>query len=360
MKNKLIQTSALALLLTLLNSCSGDAPQQAAATQAPVIETFQLQQEKLSSELRLPAELSSFQQVDLYAKVSGFVQALKVDIGSAVSKGQVLIVLEAPEISSQLAASESRLKSQEAIYTASKSNYNRLLETSKTAGTVSQNELEQANARKSSDLAQWEAAKASYRELSTIKDYLVIRAPFSGIVTTRTVNLGALVGPSGKGSEFPLLTIQEQGKLRLALSVPEMYTGYLEKGDKLSFMVKSLPNEEFEGKIARMAGALDLRLRAERIELDVENTGKKLLPGMVAEVLLPLVARESTFVIPKTALVNAAEGLFVIRVQNGITKRVEVKKGREVEDKVEIFGDLKANDVLVKIASEEIRDGQKL
>lgn len=360
MKNKLIQTSALALLLAFLNSCSSEAPQQAADAKAPVIATFQLQKEKLSSELRLPAELSSFQQVDLYAKVAGFVKTLKVDIGSAVSEGQVLIVLEAPEITSQLAAAESRLKSQEAIYTASKSNYSRLLETSKTAGTVSQNELDQANARKSSDLAQWEAAKASYRELTTIKDYLVIRAPFSGIVTTRTVNLGALVGPSGKGSEFPLLTIQQQGKLRLAVSVPEMYTGYLDQGDELSFIVKSLPNAAFTGKIARMAGALDLRLRSERIELDVDNKSKQLLPGMVAEVLLPLVARESAFVIPKTALLNASEGLFVIRVENGTTKRVEVKKGREVEDKVEIFGELQPGDQLVTIASEEIHDGQKL
>lgn len=363
MKTNFIRIVAIVLsglLFTVLSSCSSGQPEKENVVKAPPLETFLLHKEKLSTELRLPAELSSFQQVDLYAKVSGFVSELKVDIGSQVTKGQLLIVLEAPEISSQLAAAESRLKSQEAIYIASNSNYNRLLETSKTAGTVSQNDLDQAAAKRNSDMAQWEAAKSAHKEISIMKSYLTIRAPFSGVVTARSVNLGALVGPAGKGSEFPLLTIQEQQKLRLAVSVPEMYTGYLKQGDKLSFNVKSILNENFEGSIARMAGALDLRLRSERIEMDVYNTSKRLLPGMVAEVLLPLNSKDSTFVIAKTALVNAAEGLFVIKVINGKTKRTTVQKGREFEDKVEVFGDLRAKDILVKMASEEVRDGSSL
>lgn len=363
MNTKLIASPLLtlsALLLVFLSSCSSGEPEETAPVQAPVIETFTLQKEQLSSELRLPAELSGFQQVDIYAKVTGFVKELKVDIGSEVKQGQVLIILEAPEISSQLAASESRMKSQEAIYIASKSTYNRLLETSKTAGTVSQNELDQAAAKKNSDLAQWDAAKATNKEISIMRSYLEIRAPFTGIVTARSVNLGAYVGPSGKGSEFPLLAIQEQQKLRLAVSIPEMYTGYLKKGDQLSFQVKSLPGQTFDAKIARMAGALDLRLRSERVEMDVYNTTKQLLPGMVAEVLLPLTSQTSTFVVPKTAIVSSSEGVFVIKVINGRTKRFEVTKGREIEDKVEIFGDLSTNDKLVKLASEEIRDGMAL
>jgi len=362
MKNNFhpFKIAALASALLILAASCGTRHTEAATDKAPALETFQLQKEKLSSELQLPAELTGFQQVDLYAKVTGFVQELKVDIGSQVTKGQLLITLEAPEISSQLAASESRMKSQEAIYIASRSNYNRLLETSKTAGTVSQNELEQADARRNSDLAQWEAAKASYKEIRIMQSYLEIRAPFSGIVTYRAVNPGAYVGPSGKGSEFPLLTIQEQQKLRLAVSIPELYTGYLKKGDELSFRVKSLMGETFRGQIARMAGALDLRLRSERIEMDVNNTSKRLLPGMVAEVLLPLTGRDSTFVVPKSAVVNSGEGIYVIRVSGGKTQRVEVVKGREVSDKLEIFGNLSPKDVLIKLASEEIRDGMKV
>ncbi|TEB41357.1 HlyD family efflux transporter periplasmic adaptor subunit, partial [Flavobacterium circumlabens] len=149
----------------------------------------------------------------------------------------------------------------------------------------------------------------------------------------RNVNLGTYVGPSGKGSDLPLLTIQQQDKLRLAVSVPELYTGYLHNGDEMSFNVKSLP-ETFKATITRMSGALDLKLRSERVEMDVHNTTKNLLPGMVAEVLLPLNAKDSTFVIPNTALVNSAEGIFVIKVVNHKATRIDVKRGREIDDKI--------------------------
>ena len=231
-------------------------------------------------------------------------------------KGQLLMVLEAPEISSQLAASESRLRSQEAVYMASNSTYKRILETSKVEGTISKNDLEQSEARKNSDYAQLQAAKASYKEIQNIQGYLQIRAPFDGVVAARNVNLGAYVGPAGKGSELPLFTLQEQSKLRLSVYVPEMYTGYLKNGDEISFSVKSMPGQTFKAKVSRMSGALDSRLRSERVEMDVINTTKKLLPGMVAEVLLPLKAQDSNYVIPKTALVTSSEGTFVLEVPN--------------------------------------------
>jgi len=356
MKNKIIQPTALFFATVFfLSSCNSKKEETVTAAIEPKTETFLLEKEKLTTELRLPAELTGFQQVDLYAKVSSFVKLLKVDIGSKVTKGQLLIVLEAPEISSQLAAAESRLKSMEAIYATSKSTYNRLYETSKVEGTISKNDLEMASGKKNSDYAQYQAAVASHKEVSIMRGYLEIRAPFDGVVASRNVNLGTFVGPSGKGSDLPLLTIQQQNKLRLAVSIPELYTGYLHNGDEMSFNVKSLP-ETFKAKITRMSGALDLKLRSERVEMDVLNKGN-LLPGMVAEVLLPLNAKDSTFVIPKSALVSSAEGLYVIKVLNHKATRIDVKKGREIDDKIEIFGDLNPQDKLVKIASEETKEG---
>jgi RND family efflux transporter MFP subunit len=268
------------------------------------------------------------------------------------------MTLEAPETNSQLAAAQSRLKSQEALYTASKANYERLYETSKTPGTISKNDLDQAIARRNSDQAQFEATKAAYKEVAAIRDYLEIRAPFSGIITARNVNLGAYVGPSGKGSEFPLLTLQEQKNLRLAISIPEVYTGYLKQGDQISFTVKSMPDQVFTAKVKRLSGALDLRLRSEKIEMDVPNTSKRLLPGMVAEVHIPLPANASTFVIPKKTLLETAEGIFVLKNNNNKIEKIEVKKGREADDRIEIFGDLKADDELVTNPSEEMQTGQ--
>ncbi|MEN2398809.1 efflux RND transporter periplasmic adaptor subunit [Flavobacterium sp. MC2016-06] len=357
MKNKIVQSTAIVFAAVfLLSSCNSKKEETVTAEIEPKTETFLLAKEKLTTELRLPAELTGFQQVDLYAKVSSFVKILKVDIGSEVKKGQLLIVLEAPEISSQLAAAESRLKSMEAIYATSKSTYNRLYETSKVEGTISKNDLEMANGKKNSDYAQYQAAIAAHKEVSIMRGYLEIRAPFDGVVAARNVNLGTFVGPAGKGSDLPLLTIQQQDKLRLAVSIPELYTGYLHKGDEMSFNVKSLP-DTFKATIQRMSGALDLKLRSERLEMDVHNTKGNLLPGMVAEVILPLNAKDSTFVVPRTAVVASAESTFVIKVLNHKATRVEVKKGREIDDKVEVFGDLNLNDKLVKMASEETKEG---
>ncbi|WP_207510663.1 efflux RND transporter periplasmic adaptor subunit [Longitalea luteola] len=349
-------------LLALLQSCKSTNGEETAnnTKAAPVVvstEVVSLQKGRLSSSLQIPGELVAFQQVDLYAKENSFVRKLYVDVGSEVKTGQLLVTMEAPELASLEAAAQSRLRSQEALYIASKSNYERLLETSKTPGTISQNDLDQALAKKNSDFAQWDAAKAQSREVANRRGYLEIRAPFNGVITARNVNPGAYVGPSGKGSEFPLFTLQEQKKLRLVIYVPEAYTGYLNQQDIVNFNVNAFPNEKFSAQVKRLAGALDSRLRSQRIEMDVTNANKRLLPGMVANVMIPLSTKDSTFILPKTAVVSSQERVFVIKVVNNKAEWVDVKKGRETDGKVEVFGELNAGDLIVKTGSEEVRDG---
>jgi RND family efflux transporter MFP subunit len=333
---------------------------QQAVAEVTTTEVFPVQKGRLSSSLQIPGELIAYQQVDIYAKEASFVKRLYVDVGSEVSAGQLLGTMEAPELGSQLAGAQSNIKSREAIYMASKANYDRLFETSKTPGTISPNDLEQAAARKNADLAQLEAAKAAYRQVAEMQSYLQIRAPFSGVITARNVNPGAYVGPSGKGSEAPLFTLQEQKKLRLVISVPEAYTSYLSQKNEVNFSVKALPNQQFKARVKRMAGAIDNRLHSQRIEMDVVNKDKKLLPGMVAEVNLPLPANDSTFLVPKTAVVNSTESVFVIRVVNNKAERVNVKTGREANGTIEIYGNLNPGDLLLKTATDEIRNGNAL
>jgi len=362
------KTISLFLLIIILsaaitgcnNSAARDEQETATNPLESSAEKITLKKDTLETRLIIPGELVAYQQVDLYAKVTGFVKELKVDIGSKVKAGQVLITLEAPEMMAQLSAAQSRLKSQEALYTASQANYNRLVETSKTPGTISPNDLELAEAKKNADYANLEAARAGYKEVSDIKNYLVIRAPFNGTITARNVNVGAYVGPSGKGSELPALTLQQQAKLRLVISIPENYSGYLKQGDDVTFSVRSMPSENFKAKLARLSGALDLRLRSQRAEADIENADAKLLAGTVADVSTTLRSSNSSFVIPKTALVNGAEGIFVIKVVNGKAQRVTVKKGLEANGLVEVFGELSENDILLKKASDEIKTGQEV
>jgi membrane fusion protein, multidrug efflux system len=354
------------LVVTLFSSCGtsdGESKEkkedkEKAAEKAPApAETIALQKGRLSTTLYVPGELIAYQQVDLYAKENSFVKKLYADVGSEVREGQLLVTMEAPELASQLASAQSRVKSQEAIYIASKSNYDRLVETSKTPGTISQNDIDQADARRKSDFAQWDAAKSAYSEIAETLKYLEIRAPFGGVISARNVNPGAYVGPSGKGSELPIFTLQEQKHLRLVISVPEAYTGYLTDRDEVKFSVKSRPSEFFHAKVKRLAGALDSRLRAERIEMDVFNNDKKLLPGMVAEVNVPLPARDSTFVVPASAVVNSTERVFVIKVVDHKAQWVDVKTGRSENGRTEIYGSLNEGDQIIKTASEERRDG---
>ncbi|MBZ5857328.1 efflux RND transporter periplasmic adaptor subunit [Flavihumibacter profundi] len=364
-KMKMIPFNGL-LLTVLLCSChpgekqeqKSKEPQQAA--DVPATEVFPLQRGRLSSSLQIPGELIAFQQVDLYAKENSFVKKLYVDVGSEVKAGQLLVTMEAPELGSQLAGALSNIQSREAIYTASKANYDRLYATSQTPGTISPLDLEQAAARKASDLAQLQSAKEAYQQIAETQNYLQIKAPFNGVITARNVNPGAYVGPSGKGSELPLFTLKEQKKLRLVISVPEAYTSYLSHKNEISFTVKSMPDQQFKAHINRMAGALDNKLHAQRIEMDVENNDKKLLPGMVAEVNLPLPANDSTFIVPKSAVVNSTEKVFVIRAVDSKAEWVNVKTGRANNDSIEIYGSLHPGDQLLKAANEEIRNGSAL
>lgn len=366
--HQIAMTVLVAGAATVLQSCGSSRAEEEeskkaaaeASAGAAVVDAFPLKKEQLVSNIQIPGELIAYQQVDIYAKVSSFVKKLHVDVGSEVREGQLLATMEAPELTSQLVTSESRLKSFEAIYQASKANYERLLETSKTPGTVSQNDLDVALAKQRSDLAQLDAARSASREITDTRNYLEIRAPFSGIISARNVSTGAYVGPSGKGSEFPLFTLVEQRKLRLVVSVPEQYTSYLKNQSQVTFKVKSFPNQNFPAKVSRLAGALDVRLRSQRTEMDVINSDRKLLPGMIAEVSIPLSGDVNTFAVPRTAVLNSTQGTYVIKVVDKRAVWVPVKTGSSSTEKTEIFGDVKEGDVLVKVANEEIRDNSDL
>ena len=279
-----------------------------------------------------------------------------VDIGSQVHKGQLLVVLEAPEINSQLAEAKSRIQQNKAVYIADKATYDRLYTTSKTPGTVSPNDLEQAQSKMQSDSANVEAARSQYQEVEANLQYLQIRAPFDGVITLRNINLGAYVGP-GSGTTQPLLVLEDHKHLRLVISVPENFTGGLNGKDVVSFTVRELQGEKFTATVHRLSGSIDERLRAEQLEMDIYNDNNKLLPNMYADVNVPIPDRDSALLIPKTALDISTEKVFVIKVVNNRAKWVDVQKGLQTKDMTEVYGDLKPGDQVVKVATDEIRDG---
>ena len=362
----------LALFTTVISSCGSGAKKQKeeqeavmkqeSAVDTPTVQTIELIKGKLTSAIQVPGELAPYQQVDLYAKTNAYVKKLLVDVGSQVHAGQVLVTLDAPEVRSQLAEAKARIAQQQAIYLSSKSTYDRFINTAKTPGTIAQNDIDQAAAKKDADMANINAAKSFYSQVAANQDYLQIKAPFDGVVSARNVNIGAYVGPSGKGSDQPLLVVQQQGRLRLVVSIPENYTAGLNNKDEVEFSVRSMPNQKFKAKVSRLAGALDEKLRSERLEMDVYNKDHKLLPGMYAEVNVPLPSRDSSFIVPKSAVVISTEKVFVIGIDaSHHAKWIDVKKGLETLDKIEVFGKgLNAGTKIVLTANDEIRDGSKV
>lgn len=304
--------------------------------------------------LQLAGELMPDQHTELFAKVNSYVKNIRVDIGDKVSQGQVLMILEAPEIQSQVASAKAKYEAQKAIYVSTKSTYDRMLDADKTEGAIAKDAIDQITARKLSDEAQLNAAKSAYEEINDIDNYLVIRAPFTGTITDRNVDLGAYVGPMEK---TPLLVIQDNRKLRLNLSIPEANTPYLKQGDTIRFHVRSQPQTKYMALVTRKSGSLDVKFRAEKIEADFVNMNNVLKPFMVAETVIPLQNTESTFFVPKMAVVDSGMGVYVIRVENGKTKNVPVSKGRMMPDKVEVFGELSEGDVILKMATEEMQEG---
>lgn len=342
---------------TLFTACgSSEAAPVEGTGVAPAREAFVLQPRSITSSLELPGELQAFQRVDLFAKVNSFVREVRVDVGTRVKAGEVLATLEAPELGSQLAAAGSRLQAQEANYSATKATYDRLLTTSRTPGTVSPNDLDLAKASMESAKAQLEAARGDQGNVSAQRDYLTIRAPFDGIVTLRNVNPGAYVGPTTTA----LFNVQEQRKLRLVVSVPEANVSGLHQDDSIRFTVRTVPGRVFQAKVARLSGALDDRLRAQRTEMDVINEDGALLPGMVAQVQLPMRSGADAFVVPAKSVLRSTTGTFVIRSNGGKATRVPIRTGLINAEEVQVFGELNAGDTLLVQVNDEIANGAVL
>lgn len=307
--------------------------------------------------LKLAGELQPDQSTELFAKVNSYVKNIRVDIGDRVSEGQILMTLEAPEIQSQVATAKAKFKAQQAVYVSTLATYDRMVRANQTAGAIARDAMDQITARKLSDQAQLAAAESAYHEIKNIDDYLVIRAPFSGIITDRSVDLGAYVGPMGKS---PLLVVQNNQKLRLNLSIPEANTPFIKLGDTIQFYVRSQPQHKYFAKISRKSGSLDLKLRSEKVEADFINTNHALKPFMIAETQIPLQNSEATFFVPKSAVVDSNMGMYVIAVEGGKARKIPVSKGRVMPEMVEVLGELAEDTVILKMGNEEIQDGSAI
>ena len=318
----------------------------------------------------LPGEILPFQQVAIRARVSGLVEAVRVDRGSQVRKGDVLLVLSAPEITAQVAEAQSRahaIESQkaeaDAKLAAAESTLSRLSAASATPGAVAGNDLVQA--QKAVDAARAlrtsldesaRAAVAAAAAAKDLQDYLTITAPFEGTITERNVHPGALVGPSSGPAGGTLLTLEQLTLLRLVVAVPEADVASISEGDRVSFGVSAYPGRAFQGEVARRSGAIDPKTRTMAVELDVANTDHALASGMYADVIWIARRAMPSMLVPPSSIVTTTERSFVVRVRDGRAEWVDVRRGYPAGDLVEVFGALKPGDEIVRRGSDEIRE----
>jgi membrane fusion protein (multidrug efflux system) len=375
----MMKTVIVVLALSLfISGCDGN-PKPGSSkqpeTDAQTVEVVPVASQKLATVFTLPAQLVPFEAVDIYPKVTGFMDMIRVDRGSRVHKGELIVRLSAPELVAQRAQAESALRAAEsqvttaqAKLTSDKGTYLHMASAAKTPGVVAENDLMVASQTASADQGQVqsaennvEAARNALRSVAQLESYLNIDAPFDGTVTRRNLHPGALVGPaSGQSGTMPIVQIVDTDHLRLVVPVPEAYVGEMQVGQQVGFTVPAYPGQTFHAPIARIAHVVDLNTRTMSVELDVRSTDGRLSAGSFSNVQWPVHRAAPTMFVPVSAVTNDQQRTFVERVRNGKAEWVDVVTGLSVNGNIEVFGDLEPGDEVVHNATDAIRPGQRV
>lgn len=342
------------------------------AGSAQQIATASVESQKLDTTLTLPAQITPYEAVDVYPKVTGFIDAILVDRGSHVKAGEVIARLSAPELVAQRTQAEAGLHSAEAQLAAAQAKfasdhgtYLHLAAAAKTPGVVAGNDLQVAELVAAADNAQLEAAsnnvqaaRDGLRGVAQLESYLEIRAAFDGVVTERNLHPGALVGPaSGQAGAQAIVQIENVSRLRVVVPVPEAYVGGVQEGQEVTFSVPTYPGRKFHAPVARISHDIDQKTRTMQVELDFRNADGQITAGTFASAEWPIRRSYATLFVPSSAVTTDLQRTFVIRVRQGKAEWVDVKTGVTVNGKTEIFGDLRPGDVVVTNATDSIRSG---
>jgi RND family efflux transporter MFP subunit len=326
----------------------------------------------LDATLPLPAQINPYETVDVYPKVTGFLDAITVDRGSRVRTGNVIIRLSAPELAAQRAQAEAALQTAEAQLSAAQAKfasdhgtYLHLAAAAKTPGVIAGNDLLVAEQTAAADDAQAQAAsrnvqaaRDNLRAVTQLESYLQVRAPFDGVVTQRNLHPGALVGPdSGQAGVQPIVRIQNTDRLRVAVPIPEAYVAGVHEGQQVSFSVPAYPGITFHAPVKRISHDINETTRTMQVELDFRNSNGEIAPGSFANVSWPVRRPYPTLFVPLTAVTTDQQRTFVIRVRQGKAEWVDVQTGVTTNGTTEVFGALQSGDEVVRNATDSIRDG---
>jgi RND family efflux transporter MFP subunit len=325
------------------------AARSAVTAAVPAVAVARVDREDLFREITIPAEFRPYAEVELHAKVSGYVKDMKVDIGDRVKAGQLLAVLEVPELSDDLDHARAAERRAQADYRDAHLAYTRLVAVNKDhPNLIAQQDLDTAEARDATADGALAAAKADADKYQTLVAYTRITAPFAGVITKRYADPGALIqaGTASNTQSMPLVRLSDDTLLRLDFPVSVDYVRGIHLDAPVSVSVDSLGGRTFSGHIKRFSDKVDDSTRTMIVEMEVPNSSGELVPGMYATVTLRTAERPHALAIPVEAVPEGAKSVLVVDAAHRVAER-RVTLGLETPARYEVLSGLDEGDLVM-------------
>lgn len=352
--------------------CRAESQEEAAVPR--VVAVAEVHRGELSQQASFDAELRPYQEIELHARINGYLDQLKVDAGDIVKEGQLIATLDVPELKSEIdhaLASERRSKAEiehaEAAYDDAQLAFNRLTAVDKAQpNLIAQQDIDAAKAKHRAAAAALDAAKeqahvaeADVKKIRIMEGYATINAPFNGVVTKRYSDPGALIQAGTSSGSLPLVRLSQLDKLRAVFPVSVAYVSRIKVGDPVTLHIDSTLNRTLRGEVARFSRKVETSTRTMDVEVDLPNPDLSITPGLYATAVLNLDLRKATLSIPIEA-VSRGKGeptaLFVTK--NRVVEERPVKLGIETPDRIEILSGASEGEMVVVGGRTEVRPGE--
>ena len=366
LKNLLLVLALCAVLIALgvairagIQSRLSDENALAAATlesAAPYVRVTHPQPNESAEEISLPGNTQAYVDSPIYARTNGYLKSWFHDIGSRVKKGELLAIIETPEVDQQLWQARADLETAKANAVLADVTAKRYVSLQAT-GATSQEQIDTAVDTYKAQVAAENANAANVSRLEQLQSFERVVAPFDGVVTARYTDVGALIDAGASGTSNELFHMVDDSKLRVFVAVPEIYSSAAQSGATARLTLDEYPGQSFQGTIVRNSNAIDLTSRTLNVEVDVDNASGRLLTGAYVFVHLKVPTRVQHLTVPADALIFRSEGLQVGVVENGLAELRSIKLGRDYGTRVEVLYGLNATDSVILDPMDSLTSG---
>jgi RND family efflux transporter MFP subunit len=325
----------------------------------PTVSVIHAKPSAATTALTLPATLQALQSAPIYARTSGYVRKWYVDIGDPVRPGQILAVIDAPEVDQQLAAARADLQTARANQQLAATTATRW-QTMLGKDAVSKQETDEKVGDLAAKSAVTNAARANVGRLQYQQGFTRLTAPFAGVVTTRSTDIGALV-TAGSAASVPLFTVSDVTKIRAFVRVPQAYSAQVHPGMQIQLSLPEYPGRTFSAVMTRSAGAVDTGSGTVLVELLADNGDRALKPGAYSQATFPIGGAGNAVELPASAMIIGQNGTQVALLGAGGKVQLKtVKIGRDLGDRIQISAGLTVTDQVIDNPPDSIQSGDKV